>query len=324
MSENASSQGSLPSQALASMPPPPTADAVNERLTHYSVYTIRKVAPQDPREKATWARAEITEDRLYQDNITQQIQKLNDSDVEHGRTLQSKKAALFPFQKGQVQCLLDDLSSAELDVNFEWTLVQIDRKERDIGNGMRETETMTVFVKRSIVQDVDPAAVYEALQNHVGDLKTSAMHITGRRNSLHISDVAPVLESTSPRPSTEEDCRKALTSHYIAVVSTTIKKGQLSFDLTKLQIEHEKLVTREKMKSTLHEISIRTRHHFSLDYRRKPLNSIEELLILSFLNHRRQGEKDESFEWAIVKAFKHHQQDNDQRQDNNQAQAEPD
>jgi hypothetical protein len=291
-----------------------TEDDCRELLTHYEMYTLRKCKPYDELSKPTWARAEVILEHVSQKDIKELIRKLD----EFEKSFELKRSALFPNQKLQVIHLLDYLSKAELDMNFEWSLAQLDRKERFIRPGVKETEVMTVVVKRSTVKGVNQRAVFEAMEMYKSELTAtssssthshgSGMHITARRDSFHISDVAPISALAPSKPSTEEDCRKALTTHNVYVVSITIKKGELTFDIAKLRIEQEQYLTKNEVKSILQEIRTKTRSLFSLDYRRKPLNSLEDLLVQSFLNHQKENEKDGNFEWIIIKAFKHRKQ----------------
>jgi hypothetical protein len=47
-----------------------------KKLTTYAVFTIQKVPAQDPKkDKATWARAEVNEERLEQVDIVKQVKK---------------------------------------------------------------------------------------------------------------------------------------------------------------------------------------------------------------------------------------------------------
>ncbi|KAK0125276.1 hypothetical protein ONS96_009131 [Cadophora gregata f. sp. sojae] len=154
--------------------PPKILDdaACLKKLTTYAAYTIRKVAPRDVKEKPTWARAEVIEEKYPQEEVSKQIKKLNESK----RTVSDKKAALAPFQQGQITSLLDDLGSREMDPNFQWSLVQIDRKEKPISSSrgtskksLYETVTMTVYVKRAPGRDVNPIQLYQTLERIKAD-----------------------------------------------------------------------------------------------------------------------------------------------------------
>jgi hypothetical protein len=116
-----------------------------DRLTFYEAYTIRKIIPRDPKEKPTWAEVEVCKESLSQENITDEVKKLNESK----RRLWDKKAALMALQAGQVIKLLDKLMTGETDTNFEWTVAQIDRKEITNKRGKRETLGFIVYVTRA-------------------------------------------------------------------------------------------------------------------------------------------------------------------------------
>ncbi|KAH7419151.1 hypothetical protein BKA64DRAFT_650199 [Cadophora sp. MPI-SDFR-AT-0126] len=143
-----------------------------KKLTTYAAYTIRKVAPRDAKERPTWARAEVVEEKYPQEEVSKQIKKLNESK----RTVSEKKAALAPFQQGQITSLLDDLGSREPDSNFQWSLVQMTTKEKPISSSrgtskksLYETVTMTVFVKRAPVRDVNPMQLFQTLERIKAD-----------------------------------------------------------------------------------------------------------------------------------------------------------
>jgi len=143
-----------------------------KKLTTYAAYTIRKVPPRDAKEKSTWARAEVIEEQFLPEEIIKQIKKLNESK----RTVSDKKAALAQFQQGQITSLLDDLGSREMDQNFHWSLVQIDRKEKPVSSArgtskktLYETVTMTVYVKRAPHADVNPIQLYQTIERIKAD-----------------------------------------------------------------------------------------------------------------------------------------------------------
>jgi len=86
------------------------------KLTTYRVFTIQKAPPFDPKKvKATWAKAEVNEERLEQVDIVKQVNKLNES---QSWTVKDRKAALAPFQIGQINRLLDEQASQECDRNL--------------------------------------------------------------------------------------------------------------------------------------------------------------------------------------------------------------
>jgi hypothetical protein len=88
------------------------------------------------------------------------VKKLNES----RRSVADKKQALQPFQQGQVNRLLDELNSGEIDPSFQWSLAQLDSKVRALKNGQRETTTITCYVKRSPLRDLNPVGLYNALE----------------------------------------------------------------------------------------------------------------------------------------------------------------
>lgn len=119
----------------------------------------------DPKEKATWARAEVVEERLAQGDILKQVKKLNDA---RGKivTAAEKKAELAFFQSGQITKLLDQQATSEMDPNFVWSLAQIDTKQKDLKNGKRETTTMTVYLARAPVDGMNPIVLLQNIERN--------------------------------------------------------------------------------------------------------------------------------------------------------------
>lgn len=132
--------------------------ACRRLLATYLVFSIRKVVP-GVKEKSTWAKAVITEEALSQEDIAVQLKKLKESP----QTIADKKAALYPNQQGQVNRLLDRLRTEETDPNFDWSLVQLERREKS-SKKVRETVLITVIVKREIKDDVNAMAIYHLIE----------------------------------------------------------------------------------------------------------------------------------------------------------------
>jgi hypothetical protein len=139
---------------------PLTKDECRKKLTAYLVFSIRKIPPLKVEEKPTWARAQITEERLSQQEIFTKIKNLSEARL----SVSEKKAALTPFQQGQVTTLLDDMNSRERDRSFEWALEQLEKQEREIRVGLRETVVLLVFVRRAPRDEVDPIALFKELE----------------------------------------------------------------------------------------------------------------------------------------------------------------
>jgi len=90
----------------------PNASAcLKKKLTTYHAYTIRKCPPRDPEKErgGAWARTEIREERLAQEDIRAQIKKLNDK----GPSVTDKKNERAHYQQGQITTLVDNLASEE-------------------------------------------------------------------------------------------------------------------------------------------------------------------------------------------------------------------
>lgn len=156
--------------------PPKMMDeaACLKKLTTYAAYTIRKVPPIDKKGSATWARAEVIEERFSQEDIIKQVKKLN----ENRRSLADKKSALAPNQQGQVTKLLDELVSKERDRAFEWSLAQLDSVVKRVnskggkrGGGQYETATMKVFVKRAPLKDLNPVILFQQIETKADSMR---------------------------------------------------------------------------------------------------------------------------------------------------------
>jgi hypothetical protein len=143
------------------------------RLTSYAVFTIRKCIPLDPDTESTWARAEITEERLPQEVIAKQIKKLDDEDT---HTVAEKKADLERYQQAQITTLIDSLASREPDRAFEWLLIQLDCIKKLIKNVSETrkryqlgTTTMSVYVSRTPLRSLNPVLLYQNLERAQAD-----------------------------------------------------------------------------------------------------------------------------------------------------------
>jgi len=150
--------------------PPKMMDesACLKKLTTYQSYTIRKCPPRDPKKEGvgTWARAEVIEERLTQEDIIKQIKKLSI----RKQSVADKKKALAHNMQGQITALVDDLASKERDRAFEWSLVQLDTVKRPVSlkggrkGGLYETVTMTAYMKRSPFKDLNPVVLFQNIE----------------------------------------------------------------------------------------------------------------------------------------------------------------
>jgi hypothetical protein len=90
------------------------------------------------------------------------VKKLSEIGIQ--RSVSDKRAALRPFQQGQVNRLLDELSSGKTDSNFEWLIVQLDRKEFINKKGHREASAITVYLKRAPLEDINPISLFDDIE----------------------------------------------------------------------------------------------------------------------------------------------------------------
>lgn len=143
-----------------------------KKLTTYQAFTLRKCPPRDPKKepRGTWARSEVIEERLTQEDITKQIKKLD-----KGRSVTDKKKALAHNQQGQITNLVDNLASQERDRAFEWSLVQLDSVQKPVSlkggrkGGLYETITMTAYVKRSPLRELNPVILFQNIEKIKAD-----------------------------------------------------------------------------------------------------------------------------------------------------------
>lgn len=139
-------------------------------LTTYLVFTVRKALPRSNKEDPTWARATVVQERLEQGEIAKQVKRLSEH---NSRSLAEQKAALAPYQNGQVNKIFDDLLSNERDPDsFTFQLVGLDLKQRVIKKeeeGKRrwtETIQMSLYVARAPMKHVDCKKLYEAIYRY--------------------------------------------------------------------------------------------------------------------------------------------------------------
>lgn len=114
-------------------------------------------------------------------DIAKAVKRLDESK----RSVQEKKAALMPFQQGQVNRLMDELMTSDTDTNFEWSLAQMDRKEITNSKSQRETLTITVYVKRAPFRDLDPVAMLRALEERNTEMLTTIMEPSSQNSAAH-------------------------------------------------------------------------------------------------------------------------------------------
>ncbi|KAH9207627.1 hypothetical protein DL95DRAFT_527782 [Leptodontidium sp. 2 PMI_412] len=149
---------------MVDITPKPTLDEASCRkmLTTYQIYTIRKVLPVKPGEKATWTRSEIIKDPLLEGDIVASLKWLSNDDFQTARTVKDKMATLDHFQHGQVTQLVDQLLNDEEDPRFGWTIAQLDRKESQAAHGKYDAKILIIYVKRAPLERINPIPLYQA------------------------------------------------------------------------------------------------------------------------------------------------------------------
>jgi hypothetical protein len=216
------------------------------KLTTYAAFTIRKELTHNlDTEPPSWAQAEITEERLPQKAILQQIKKLDDRDT---LTLVEKKADLEPYQEGQVTALIDRLAKKELDPAFEWLLVQLDCIKKSIKNvaGGRkryqlETTILAIYLSRAPRPSLNPVIIYQNIQRmETGFMRPQLPPLSGtigpgslgRRLSRRHNIDAPFSEAASrshrlskPTPQPKVKLRSTSNANPIATEATPLLHG---------------------------------------------------------------------------------------------------
>jgi hypothetical protein len=157
------------------------------RLTTYYVFTIQRVPVLDPKkDKPMWVRVEIHGgERVTQEDIVKQVKKLNKGQ----KTVREKKEALATIQLAQVNSLLDDQASRERDLNFEWSLAQLDTKTRPVSKravkrGQYETISITIYLKRAPQKELNPIILLQNIERY----KAESLRPRPTPNSGHGAD----------------------------------------------------------------------------------------------------------------------------------------
>lgn len=160
------------------------------QLTTYEVYTLRKAEPLDDQNleknfqqgyqttrrgskdskrsnktKANWQRVTISQDVYDQQDIIKKIRSLDMAGAKAKRSVTDKKNKLAANQHTQVTRLLDEKIAYEYDPNFTWTLSQIEQKI-DRSKDKPQTESITVYLKRSIRPGQNPIEMYQTIENY--------------------------------------------------------------------------------------------------------------------------------------------------------------
>lgn len=168
------------SQVSDIRPVPQLTEAfARHKLTMFEVYTLRKAEPlpdyqeyQEERRnsksskrltkpKPNWQRVIITRDAFDQADVVKKIRALD----KNGRSVTTKKKDLMPNQNIQVTKLLDEKNFTEFDKAFAWTLVQLETKVvTNRITGLRETEAMTLYLKRAPHSTLDALEVYHNIE----------------------------------------------------------------------------------------------------------------------------------------------------------------
>lgn len=198
-------------------PKPITAEEATykEKLTGYLVFTVRKVQPTNPKEKSTWARATVIPEKFEQGEIAKQIKRLSEK---NRKSVAEQKAALTPFQCGQVSRVVDELVANDQDPNFVYTLAQIDsnqqaiRQPRQGGKNSKsttklETVQMTIYIQRSPLPHVNYRQLYHDIE------ETRSKYSLQRHDCYRISIRTPeamaseaIGDSGFQRTSAKEGC----------------------------------------------------------------------------------------------------------------------
>ncbi len=120
----------------------------------------RKGSQRSSKPKLDWQRVVVTQEGYEQEDILKKIKALAKR-----KSIADKKAELPPHMNHQVNVLLDEKNNFECDKAFIWTLTQLDRRTWTNKNtNRRETETLTLFLKRAPRADVNVTVVYNNIE----------------------------------------------------------------------------------------------------------------------------------------------------------------
>ena len=129
-------------QASNKEPGGPTS--TSEQLVTYAAFSLRKVS-------TTRAGIEVTEEKLSQQNILSRIRTLNKV-----WPMLVNRDDLTSLQKSQIHQLQEELKAKEQDQDYEWTLAQLEKKEKVLRHGSEETVTIiNAYFRRAPVKRLD-------------------------------------------------------------------------------------------------------------------------------------------------------------------------
>ena len=147
-----------------------TAEDYRKEFTQYEAYflepTIDEKEPMDKESSAktkgtTWTRARVTKYSLSSDVIATKVKKLDAKE-----SVAKKISELGTNQRTRVGDVLQERLIHDRDLQFEWTIAQLEGSYNVDKKGKKSTKSFTVYLKRSPRLDVDCEDLYYRLLTH--------------------------------------------------------------------------------------------------------------------------------------------------------------
>jgi hypothetical protein len=136
------------------------AKACFDALTTYVLYTIQRMDSKNQDENSGWERCSVSIEALPDEEIAKRLQELNDS----GPSIIHKKMKLHPHQQDQITQLVHSNAISETDLNFEWTLAQLDFSATKFSLRRRQMPPLTVILRRALKRDLNSILIYQAIE----------------------------------------------------------------------------------------------------------------------------------------------------------------
>lgn len=135
-------------------------------FTTYEAYVVsptkNEKEPKDKKSKGTtWTKASIIEHHLSSDVIATTVKELDAKE-----SVTKKISELGSNQSTQVSNVLGKKLRPDRDMQFEWTIAQLEKSFNVYKNGKKSTRSITVYLKKSPKPDVDCEALYHRLSVH--------------------------------------------------------------------------------------------------------------------------------------------------------------
>jgi hypothetical protein len=164
-----------------------TDEYCSKKLTSYEVQTLRpfnvggheargdsRSSKNSKKSKSSpsWIKVEMTQGYFEVDAIRRNIKVLDKS-----KSVTERFKDLRSRQSSHVAKLVESKNRNEFDKNFTWTLTQLDRKM----SKSRQTESITVYLKRAPLSDLSPVTVFQEQQARIEQARTEQQRMEQAR-----------------------------------------------------------------------------------------------------------------------------------------------